>query len=272
MLIAIAAFFTLLFYTLTPKATETKPEIENILKPFNREVIVILVGDTMLGRSVMTWSEKAKDYKYPFLKVADRLKEADIVFANLESPFVSNCPRTNTGMTFCADPKMVEGLISANIRVVTIANNHIGNYGQEGIDQSLDVLQKSKIDYVGQGNLVIKNIKGTKLGFLGFGYTAKKLAQTDLEQIKKADKEVDVLIVGVHWGDEYQAKPTDGEKLMTKSLIEAGADVIAGHHPHVVQPREEINGKPVYYSLGNFVFDQMWSEETKKGFGYKTYF
>lgn len=232
----------------------------------NSEVEVILTGDIMLGRTVATTSlDKKSDPNYPFIKVNDRLRSADVVFANLESPVATNCPRTYEGLIFCADPKMAEGLVYAGVDVVTLANNHILNYGQKGLTETTKVLNENGIAYTGLGNLVIKEIKGTKFGFLGFEFIDKWPVQDDYDLVAKSDSKVDVLIVGVHWGAEYRENRSDKQNEIAKKLVFNGADVIAGHHPHWVQEVEHINGKPVYYSLGNFVFDQMWSEKTREG-------
>lgn len=262
LLILIAAFFMLLLYV---AAFSLKKPAVKALKNFNREVEVVLTGDVMLGRSVLTKSERMKDWAYPFRKVADRLQEADIVFVNLESPFVDNCPRTNTGMKFCTSPELVEGLRFASIGVVNLANNHTSNYGQKGITNTKKVLTKANIDYVGDGNLAVKSMKGTKFGFLGFNFTTHTLTDSDRKLITDSDRLVDVLIIGVHWGGEYERTANSEQRIAAKKIVEVGADVVVGHHPHWVQDVEYINGKPVYYSLGNFVFDQMWSEQTKKG-------
>lgn len=106
---------------------------------------------------------------------------------------------------------------------------------------------------------------GTKFGFLGFDFLDNLPKDSDYQLIKDSKKNVDVLIVMVHWGVEYMPQPTEGQRLIANKLIKAGADVISGNHSHWVQSIDYIDGKPVYYSLGNFVFDQSWSEETKKG-------
>ena len=95
--------------------------------------------------------------------------------------------------------------------------------------------------------------------------TVDLLNDADLELIRSANEKADVVIVGVHWGVEYTDKPTRKQREWAEEMVDAGADVIIGHHPHWVQDSEIIDGVPVYYSLGNFVFDQMWSEETKYG-------
>lgn len=228
-------------------------------------ITIILTGDVMLGRSVMTHTIDSGDFKYPFLHVADALRAADVVFSNLETPITADCPRRDSGMIFCADPRMMEGMTYAGIDVVNIANNHTMNYGKVGFEETKQFLTQNNISYVGDFNLAIKDVKGTKVGFLGFDYVTNKVSEEDLNVIAGSKSKVDILIVGVHWGSEYQAKAGKLQEDTAIQMIEKGADVIAGHHPHWVQNTAMHNSKPIYYSLGNFIFDQMWSENTKKG-------
>ena len=252
-------------------------------KKISQPVEIILTGDVMLGRTVMTTSLDLNDPVYPFRKVADTLRSADIVFANLENPIIKNCPRHTDGFKFCADPRMVEGLTFSGIDVVNLANNHTLNYGKEGLEETKNFLTSSKIDYVGVGNLVTKEVEGNTFGFLGFDMVDNQLSKGNLELIKTSDTKVDVLIVGVHWGTEYTQKASEIQREWANLIIENGADVIVGHHPHWVQEIEYISQQNttganlnhptggvvaapvVYYSLGNFVFDQMWSQKTREG-------
>lgn len=260
LLILISAFLIILVYV-TGHLTQFGPV--NMFE--DKSVKLILLGDVMLGRSVTTQSLKLNNPKYPFLKVADRLKKADLVLGNLEAPFVEGCKKTDSGMIFCADPKMVEGLSYANISAVSLANNHINNYGQKGLNDTKKTLTEAKIDYTGDGNLVVKEIHGVKIGLLGFNFVSSQPTSLDYKMINDSKKLVNILIVSVHWGEEYQENPNQLQKGIAVKLVENGADVVVGHHPHWVQSSEKVNGKPVYYSLGNFVFDQPWSEKTKEG-------
>jgi poly-gamma-glutamate capsule biosynthesis protein CapA/YwtB (metallophosphatase superfamily) len=233
--------------------------------PKSRKVTLMLVGDIMLGRTVNIRSLEKNDPTYPFLKVADKLRGEDIVFANLESPIVEKCPRIESGFTFCADPRMVEGLVFSGVDVVNLANNHTSNFGEQGLEDTKRILSQKSIKWVGERNFETLEKNGIKFGFLGFDLFDNDLLQSYLDFIEESDKKVDVLVVGVHWGREYTPKATVMQEQEAKRMIDAGADVIAGHHPHWVQNTKYVNGKPVFFSLGNFVFDQMWSEETKKG-------
>lgn len=233
------------------------------------KVSIIFTGDIMLGRSVMGAALDNNDPFYPFRKTSDFLKSSDITFSNLENPIVKDCPRHSGGFKFCTNYDVGKGLGFAGVDIVSLANNHTLNYGITGRDETNKFLSDMGIDSVGYGNLVIKEVNGVKLGFMGFDYVTNRYdffeENDDWFKIEEADKKVDILIVGVHWGQEYKDKADSNQRKIARRMVDSGADVIIGHHPHWVQDKEVINGKPIYYSLGNFVFDQMWSEETKKG-------
>jgi len=229
-------------------------------------IVLVAVGDVMLGRSVNAKMRSLNDFTYPFQKTASFLKSADLAFINLESPFYDYCPTTNEGMKFCADPRAIEGLVLAGVDIVNLANNHIRNYGTEGVSLTQNLLQENKIDFLGlNNNLVIKTTKETKFGFLGFDLTSGYQEEKILEQVKKARPRVDILIVSFHWGIEYAKEPTTRQVELAHQVVEAGTDLILGHHPHVIQKAEDYKGAKIVYSLGNFIFDQPWSEKTKKG-------
>lgn len=262
------------------------------------EIVVILIGDVMLGRSVMAESLARQDPIYPFRNVADTLRQADLVFINLENPIIDNCPTTASGFKFCASPEMVKGLVYSGVDVASLANNHTDNFGLDGLNQTRKILEDNGILVTGLGSLAIKQFGNSKFGFLGFNKAQEvrpKLSNEEVELVKNSDSKVDVLVVAMHWGIEYQAAALPGVRILSYELIKQGADVIVGHHPHWVQDvdcfgeenkegtisykvvrnitsQEFVKGdvcptntKPVFYSLGNFIFDQMWSEETKKG-------
>jgi poly-gamma-glutamate synthesis protein (capsule biosynthesis protein) len=253
LLILAAAFLMLLIYATSPSLMKDR---ESTFVDFSPEVEIIATGDVMLGRTVMIKSLDEGKPSYPFDRVKDTLSEADIVFTNLENPFYEGCPRQTEGLKFCASPEMVEGLLDAGVDVVTLANNHARNYGEEGIEQTKNILEENGISYVGFGNLVVREEKGYKFGFLGFDFLTNKPDEVDFDLIRQSDKKVDVLIAEL-------------QRQWAKRMAEEGIDVVVGHGPHWVQEREELYEKPVYYSLGNFVFDQMWSEKTKEGLAVK---
>lgn len=238
----------------------------NLLKQKEKPIVLVAVGDIMLGRSVNAKMRFLSDFTYPFLRTANFLKEADITFANLESPFWQPCPTTNEGMIFCADPRAVEGLVFAGVDIVNLANNHTRNYGSKGVEKTKNLLNWSAITPLGpEDDLLVKDIKGTKFGFLGFNLTGRFQKEEIIRKVKEGVGKVDILVVSFHWGVEYAQKPSSWQKELAHEVADAGADLILGHHPHVIQEVETYKKTPIIYSLGNFVFDQPWSQETRKG-------
>lgn len=232
----------------------------------NNQTSIIFTGDVMLGRSVMGESIDNNDNLYPFRKTADFLKKADITMVNLENPIVKDCARVSGGFKFCTSPDVAKGLSFSEIDIVSLSNNHSSNYGQSGLSETKKYLDELGIKYVDGSNLEIIEKNGIKFGFLAFDYTiSKNNLDHDLELINTSDPQINILIVMPHWGEEYKDAANKFQVDTAHQMIENGADIIIGSHPHWVQNFEEYQGKPIYYSLGNFIFDQSWSEETKKG-------
>ena len=260
---------------------------ENIEKENIVEIRIFAAGDIMLDRGVEYMIKKYgnNDYRFPFLKIADDLQGADILFGNLESVISNKGQKVGSIYSFQAEPESIQGLEYAGFNIVSVANNHIFDYGRKGMENSFTRLGQAGIDYVGGGfskqqacSMLIKNIKGVKIGFLGFtnkgsGYWVAESEQSGIcwldknieEIIKKAKNTVDLIIVSMHWGNEYQVEPNKEQKYFGYLAIESGADLIIGHHPHVVQPIEQYKHGWIAYSLGNFIFDQGFSQETMKG-------
>lgn len=256
---AIGLFFVISQYLVPPSQTQKDPP-----------ATLILGGDVMLGRTVMTTSLEGKDPTYPFANIAQILKSADIAFVNLENPVTDACKPDLTGrsMVFCAKPMMLDGLVYAGVDVVNLANNHTLNYGRAGFGETKQHLNEAGISYVGDNNLVVKKVGEASFGFIGFDKSQQanpKLTEQERALVNKSNSEVGVLVVAMHWGVEYKDTALPGVAKLAHELVDLGADVVVGHHPHWVQNIEYYNGVPIYYSLGNLVFDQMWSEKTRNG-------
>ena len=276
---------------------ELAPTSTNKLSPapvVPKKTTLVFGGDVMLSRVVGQKMVKYQDFFWPFKNVASIFKDADIAAVNLESPFTYGGDHTvlTGSFAFNADPKAISGLKDAGIDLITLANNHFGDKGQNGMLDTFDLLAKNQIEYVGagknftearQGKIIEAN--GFKFGFLGYGYLADLyvatgsvagIANMNIEQAKKDvsefKKKVDILIVEMHAGTEFIASPNKQQKDFAHAVIDAGADLVIGHHPHWVQTTEIYQGKPILYSLGNLVFDQMWSRETQQGAIAKAYF
>lgn len=249
------------FSITTPKPT---PVLDN-------KITLIAVGDVLLARKVNYKMVSMNNFNWPFEKTADILKSSDFTFANLESPIVENCKPTETGMVFCGDKRAVFGLVFAGFDGFNLANNHSLNYGKEGLSQTKGVLTSAQIGFFGNDDVLRKEIKGVKFSFLGFNEVGlgQKAYQDLISQVVlkiKSEKEVsDFIVVSFHWGNEYTEEISPRQKELAHLAIDSGAGLVVGHHPHWIQGKEEYQGKFIFYSLGNFVFDQMWSEKTKEG-------
>ncbi|MFQ6049422.1 MAG: CapA family protein [Candidatus Paceibacterales bacterium] len=249
---------------------------------------LIFVGDIMLNRGIEHMVEKygSGDYRFPFLKIADYLEEADVLFGNLEGPISDKGQKVGSIYSFRANPKAVEGLVFAGFDILSVANNHIFDYGRAAMEDTFLRLREVGIDYIGGGfdekeaySPIIKEIGDTKIALLaytnlGSEYWGAKDGRSGIawlkrekmeEDIKKAKNQSDLVIVSFHYGEEYYLEPTFFQISISKGAIDTGADLVIGHHSHVVQKVEKYRGGFIAYSLGNFVFDQGLSQETMKG-------
>ena len=230
----------------------------------------------MLSRTVAKTIREQGDVHYPFLRVENFLRGADLVFANLETPITPGREIRAGEMMFRTNPEMAKVLKEENITVVSLANNHTPNFGQKGLHDTFRYLSEAGVQYVGAGKNeedarapIFVERHGTKFAFLAFNDTDAGTAFMDVakmtQQVKKIRSQADVVIVSMHSGKEYIYMPNHSQTTFARAAIGAGADLVIGHHPHVVQKMEIYKDKPIFYSLGNFIFDQMWSEPTKEG-------
>jgi len=267
--------------------SEIDPEIFNsqqYMKSQNKIVHLVAVGDIMLSRNVGQKMVKYSDYQYPYREIYDLLQKADITFGNLETPLIAGPPVHSPSMVFRADPECVSALAWAGFDVLSLANNHIMNKGQTGLDKTLKLLSEEGILGVGAGmnseeahRAQVIERKGVKIAFLAYAYPGNPEASQDRggaaimekDQLKKdlsyAREKADFTIVSMHAGTEYKRYPNQGQIDFARAAIDLGADLVIGHHPHWFQTVERYKDKYIIYSLGNFVFDQMWSEETREG-------
>ncbi|MBM4402665.1 MAG: AmmeMemoRadiSam system protein B, partial [Candidatus Cloacimonetes bacterium] len=227
---------------------------------------LIVTGDVLLARSVNFQMHQQGDFRLPFQRTAEVLQGADLSLVNLENPIVKDCPLTNEGMVFCGSPEVVEGLTYAGVDIASLANNHCRDRGEAGLRETVNILEKEGIDTLVQGKILVKDVKGARFAF--FGYDTVRIAVSDDEvrdSIKKAKSMADIVIVYFHWGVEYVDTPTQKQKDLAHLAIDSGADLVLGSHPHWVQGVEIYQDKLIVYSHGNFIFDQMFSKETKTG-------
>lgn len=240
------------------------------------DIRLLFGGDMMFDRYIRETGEK-KGYNFVFAKMRDALMSYDRVIANLEGPITSQ-PSVSVGSEFGSaknyvftfDPKAAQALADNNIRTVNIGNNHILNFGEAGLAETRGFLAHAGIGFFGDPKdashrSLIENIKGTRIAFVNYNQFVNGGDETQvIEDIRLAKQSADVVIVYTHWGIEYSAVPQRGKDL-ARRMVDAGADAVIGSHPHVVQESETYRGKRIYYSLGNFVFDQFFRDDTKRG-------
>lgn len=282
-------YFDTLNYRHENLTLEVEKEEEIITPPPPQEYILLFTGDIMLDRGVKHMVKThEEDYTFPFLKIKEVLAGADLLFGNLESMISDKGRDVGGKYSFRAEPEALEGLVFAGFDVVTLANNHTFDWGREAFEDTMKRLLENNILYTGAGFDEYKAHSPTiivmdddfSIGFLGYTEflfpsamaTEERSGVTTLSEenikrdIEKAQEEVDFLIVTFHYGTEYQKTPNANQRKWSEGAIDFGADLVIGHHPHVTQPVEIYNDKYIAYSLGNFIFDQYFSEETMKGF------
>ena len=236
---------------------------------------LLVTGDVIPARGVNYYATGRHDFLWPFRPTADYTKKADMTYINLEAPLFSGCPVSPAeSFTFCGDARFVNGLTFMGADVANLANNHLSNYGAEGITATDQLLHKNGMQTSGLGPVGVINVRGLKFGFIGFNGIGLAINKTALKAgIARARQLADVVVVQFHWGKEYERQPKadpavptpDDPVAIGHSAIDWGADIVIGNHPHWYQGIEVYHGKLITYAHGNFVFDQMWSEQTREG-------
>lgn len=247
--------------------------------PWHSQGRFAAVGDVMLDRDVKK-AALAHSWQWIFAEAAPLLRSMDLTFCNLECPIGSKGKFINM---FQAPPEAIEGIVHAGIDIASLANNHILDYHHEGMLETMEILTKNNISGVGAGNNleaarrpVILDVKGIKVGFAAYTEmwfvharepiswqatydepgVVPALQEYIWEDITDLRDEADVIIASFHWGKEYASQPTPEQKALARIAVDAGADLVLGHHPHVLQGIEFYKHGVIAYSLGNFVFDQ----------------
>jgi poly-gamma-glutamate capsule biosynthesis protein CapA/YwtB (metallophosphatase superfamily) len=244
------------------------------LDPANVRTLLV-TGDIIPARGVNYFATVRHDFLWPFRPTAAYTANADITYINLESPLFAGCPVSPaSSFTFCGDARFVSGLNYMGADVANLANNHLSNYGAAGITSTDQLLQQHGIKTSGLGPVAVIDVRGLKFGFIGFNGVGRAIDKTALKAgIARARQLADVVVVQFHWGKEYERQPLAAPSVPTPDdpvtighdAIDWGADIVIGNHPHWYQGIEIYHGKLITYAHGNFVFDQMWSEQTREG-------
>ena len=258
-------------------------ELVPILKiiPSSKEAKILLIGDIMFDRGIRYYAQKNGGNDFIFDKIHNQLLSYDLVLGNLEGPITENSstsidtkPGEPDNYFFTFDPSWAKTLFNNNIRIVNLGNNHILNFGQEGLRSTKQYLDQSNVAYFGSPDYsrsASQEILGVKITFINYNEFAlldEDINQKSiLEEIQGVRGSSDIIIIYCHWGVEYAGSPAEEQVNLAHKFIDGGADLVAGSHPHVIQPVEIYKGKRIYYSLGNFIFDQYFSKKTERGLG-----
>lgn len=275
--------FLILTYTIFAGSSVAKVENNN------NKFTASFVGDMMFGRNVEDVIDQ-RGADFLFEKVQPIFNQSDYVSGNFENPILlqdeKEYEKVDKNIHLYAPKESVQAIKNAGFSVINLANNHMMDYGAVALEETIDTFNKAKLPNVGAGsdveeatNIEYSNINGIKVATVGFtdalvkDFSAHKftpgVARATPENIvptlQNAEKNADLVIVNVHWGIEYNKKPSKRQEKMAHAISEAGADVIVGHHPHVLsdielyEKNESDEKTVIFYSLGNFIFDQGWT-------------
>lgn len=242
------------------------------------DITMIFTGDVLFANSFSASYDSGGIENVVSEDVREELNQADITMVNEEFPFSTRgTPMEDKQYTFRADPAYVTALLEMGVDIVTLANNHILDYGKDALTDTFTTLDHAGIKYAGAGasaerakELQTIEVQGRKIGFLA---ASRVIPVSDwnvdnsvpgvfttydgtalCNAVEEAEQLCDYVVVFVHWGVENEAYPQDYQESLAKQYIDAGADLVIGCHTHCLQGVEYYNGKPIYYSLGNFIF------------------
>ncbi len=267
-----AGFLVLIFilFFLSFWSRTSEPYIGNFFSLNKSHFSVINFGDVMFDRGVRNIIENRKRDPFEYIKKDLNLfKNYDFVIVNLEGPIVEMdralCQQKAYNFQFATDT--TDRLKSVGINMVNIANNHSYDCYKVGFESTKSYLREGGIDYIGDdvldNSFVVKKVKDKKVVFVGIDETVQIVKISGFYPlIQKLKSENDYVIVNIHWGTEYELKENSIQREIAHKLIDSGADVVFGHHPHVIEPMEVYKNGVVFYSLGNFVFDQNFGDTT----------
>lgn len=239
---------------------------------------ISFIGDCTLGSKEGSKDEtfnyaynEEKDDKYFFSGVVSELKKDDLTIANLEGTFSDKGKKSKNEVAFKGNPNYSRILKQGSIEVVNLANDHTDDYGYEGLNETKQSLEKEGIRYFGHSDKLVVEVKGIKVGILGYKEpdNIKKTIEYDITNMRK---KVDLLIVSFHWGENKSTIPNDKQKGLGKQVIDLGTDIVVGHHPHVIQGIETYKDKKIVYSLGSFISGGDKNIKDKDSFIYKQEF
>lgn len=251
----------------TKEAQAVSEELQKMEKSKKKSVrfTVSAVGDCTFGTdenfsyegSMPAKYDEVGDFHYFFENVKSIFEADDLTIVNFEGTLTDSTTREDKQFAFKADKEYAEILTDGFVEAANLANNHSKDYGEQSYTDTIDALDEAKITSFGYDKVAIKKVKGVKVGLVGTyvlaeGLGIKDSMEKNIQDLK--DQGAKVIIASFHWGEEKAEEPNDVQIELAHAAIDAGADLVIGHHPHVLQGIEEYKGKNIVYSLGNFCF------------------
>ncbi|MDQ5927735.1 MAG: hypothetical protein QG633_173 [Patescibacteria group bacterium] len=247
------------------------PVLRNVIEKPVEPFTFVMVGDVMLGRTVRN-RMRASGNNLPFVNVGPIFTDADAVVVNLEGPITTLdapdervSPEQPYSMRFAFDPVVAEVLRDAGVTHVSLANNHAWDQGVQGYKDTRIQLEQNRVEYFGFNDVAHLRPEGQNITLIGLDATMAPLDIIETSREIESFGTSTHIVVMMHWGDEYQPVHNAFQETIAHALIDAGVDAVIGSHPHVIQDIEVYNGAPIFYSLGNFIFDQYWNADVRSG-------
>lgn len=228
-------------------------------------LVITLAGDCTIGSEERYFNEETsfvrvvaeKGFDWPFSGVIGLFASDDLTLVNLEGAFTNEKNAAQKRYTFRAPPAYADVLTLGSVEAVNMANNHALDFFERGLNDTKQALDARGIAYCSFKEPTVIEIKGTRIALVGLAYPlAKGNMRWMCEQIAayRAQPDIDLIIASFHWGHEYEYRQDANQRAFARRAIDSGADLVVGTHPHVLQGIEVYEGKPIFYSLGNFSF------------------
>lgn len=265
---AMTAFVLGVYVAQAPQRYRSLPESEDRAAPVTASARLTFVGDIMFAREVER-ALIANGVDWPFAEIKDEWAESDLVIGNYEATIRDTYRYEGAVLAFDVLPELNTGLANVGFTHLSLANNHGDDFGDAVAQYTREVIAGLGIQPFGDpaaSELFVARTEpnGIPVSLIGF-HAFSEYPSSLVDAITQEDAAGRFVIVYPHWGNEYQFEPSSAQREAATMFIDAGADLIIGAHPHVIEPIELVDGVPVAWSLGNFIFDQDWSQETMEG-------
>ena len=228
------------------------------------EILLSFTGDCILGTDeFFAWDTGLPAYydlygsEYFLKNVRSIFEEDDLTIVNMEGTLTEETTRVDKQFAFKGDPEYVKILTSSSVEAANVANNHSHDYGEKSFQDTVQTLEENGIKTFGYDDVAVLEVKGIRVGMFGIYELddhLERIPQVKQDIAKLKDQNVDIIVAVFHWSNELVTVPDENQVTLAHLAIDEGADVVVGHHPHVVQGIDEYKGKMIAYSLGNFCF------------------